>query len=70
MQASATLKTVQISAFYNKNYILHSRVCFGETTALFQTISACPAALHRVQQLGFLVMLQFDRRNSKIHISS
>lgn len=52
-QASATLKAVQISAFYNKNYTLHSQVCFGETTTLFQTICRCPAALHGVQQLGF-----------------
>lgn len=56
MQASATLRTVQISAFYNKNYILHNQARLGETTTLFQTFQTmcpCPAALHGVQQLGF-----------------
>lgn len=38
MQASATLQAVQISAFYSKNPVLHSQVCFGKTTAPFQTV--------------------------------
>lgn len=51
-----SLKTVQISAFYNKNHLLRSQVCFGETTTFFQIIYPRPAALQGVQQLGFLFM--------------
>lgn len=50
---SATLKTGQISAFYNKSYLFHSQVCFGETTTFFQIICPCPAALHGGQSWVF-----------------
>lgn len=56
MQASATLRAVQISAFYNRNYVPHNQARLGETTTLFQTfqtICPCRAALHGVQQLDF-----------------